>query len=105
MADKSGNFFGGFLLGTLVGGVLGLVIASKLNEPEPDPESLPSSETDLNLQPSNDAAKHDVARRSLEQKIAQLNEAIDAVSQELADAEGNGRKQSLVRSSSEINDA
>ncbi|MEE3717814.1 hypothetical protein V2H45_13815 [Tumidithrix elongata RA019] len=105
MADKSGNFLGGFLLGTLVGGVLGLVIASKLSESEPDPESLSSDTTGQDLKQSNDAATNDIARRSLEQKIAQLNQAIDAVSQELAEAEGNGRRQSLVRSNSEINDA
>jgi gas vesicle protein len=103
MADKSGNFLGGFLLGTLVGGVLGLVIASKLSESEPEPESILTDTNNLDLQLPNNLTKQELAKRSLEQKIAQLNEAIDAVSQELADAERNGRKQPLVSSSPELN--
>jgi hypothetical protein len=103
MADKSGNFLGGFLLGTLVGGVLGLVIASKLSEP--DPENLLTSPDSQDPLLSGDATPQDLVKRNLEQKIAQLNAAIDAVSQELADAEKNGRKQSLVPSSSEPNNS
>jgi len=89
MADNSGNFWGGFLFGAVVGGAVGALIAIKLTEPENDEIIEGQSEGDRLIdkpQPSNE-----LARRNLEKKIAQLNAAIDSVSQELTTAEGRNK--------------
>ena len=101
MADNSGNFWGGFLFGAVVGGAVGALVAIKLSEP--DDEGIDRQfDADPHLdrtQPSNE-----FARRNLEKKIAQLNAAIDSVSQELAVAENkNGMKQVPVESTRELN--
>ncbi|MFM7438973.1 MAG: hypothetical protein ACKO2V_10280 [Snowella sp.] len=84
------NFLGGFLLGTLVGGtvggVLGVVLAtrrSKAIEDKTDsfldngkPKNILDTETNIEL-----------ARRRLEDKIAQLNGAIDDVRHQLANVD------------------
>jgi gas vesicle protein len=95
MSDKSDNFFGGFILGAIAGGVVGALIASKLNESahQNDLESDLILDDDENLL---DREPVDLAKRGLEQKIAQLNAAIDAVSNELSTSTGNGRKKSSI---------
>jgi hypothetical protein len=94
MADNSGNFWGGFLFGAAVGGVVGALVAIKLSEPEDD--LIDRASDRLTDQPST---SNEFARRNLEKKIAQLNAAIDSVSQELATAErNNGSKQISVES-------
>jgi hypothetical protein len=94
MADNSGNFWGGFLFGAAVGGVVGALVAIKLSEPEDD--LIDRASDRLTDQPST---SNEFARRNLEKKIAQLNAAIDSVSQELATAERkNGGKQISVES-------
>jgi gas vesicle protein len=94
MADNSGNFWGGFLFGAAVGGVVGALVAIKLSDPESDLIDQSSDRLIDKPQTSNE-----FARRNLEKKIAQLNAAIDSVSQELASAEGkNGSKQISVES-------
>ena len=96
MADNSGSFWGGFLFGAAVGGVVGALVAIKLSEPESDLIDQSSDRDRLIDQPPN---SNEFARRNLEKKIAQLNAAIDSVSQELATAEGkNGSKQISVES-------
>ena len=93
MADNSGNFWGGFLFGAAIGGVVGALVAIKLTEPEDENMDL-RSEGDLIL--DKPQTSNEFARRNLEKKIAQLNAAIDSVSQELAMTEGkNGRKQTV----------
>ncbi|BBC26088.1 hypothetical protein [Pseudanabaena sp. ABRG5-3] len=93
MADNSGNFWGGFLFGAAIGGVVGALVAIKLTEPEDENIDL-QSEGDLIL--DKPQTSNEFARRNLEKKIAQLNAAIDSVSQELAMTEGkNGRKQTV----------
>jgi hypothetical protein len=94
MADNSGNFWGGFLFGATVGGVVGALVAIKLSEPETELIDQPSDRLIDQPQTSNE-----FARRNLEKKIAQLNAAIDSVSQELTKTEGkNGSKQISVES-------
>jgi|GEM_PF-457298 len=96
MADNSGNFWGGFLFGAAIGGVVGALVAIKLTEPE-DETIYGKSNGDQLLDKPQTA--NEFARRNLEKKIAQLNAAIDSVSQELATAEGkNGRKQTSIES-------
>jgi gas vesicle protein len=99
MSDKSDNFFGGFILGAIAGGVVGALIASKLN----DSAKQSDLETDRILDDEDsllDREPVDLARRGLEQKIAQLNAAIDAVSNELSTSTGNGRKKSTIGTNS-----
>jgi hypothetical protein len=96
MADNSGNFWGGFLFGAAVGGVVGALVAIKLSEPE---DSLIDQSSDRDRLIDKPQTSNEFARRNLEKKIAQLNAAIDSVSQELASAEGkNGSKQISVES-------
>lgn len=82
------NFLGGFLLGTFVGGtvggVLGVVLATKRTKSlEDNPNSLLENQggmldTETNIE---------LARRRLEDKIAQLNGAIDEVRHQLANVD------------------
>ncbi len=96
--SQQDNFFGGFLLGTLVGGVVGGVVGvlatTKLNkQQDADEGKAPFSRLEgksskkkrLSANPQN----MEVARRSLEDKIAQLNDAIDDVRQNLGGSNGN----------------
>ncbi len=100
MADNSGNFWGGFLFGAAVGGVVGALVAIKLTEPED--EAL-ERQSDRDRPLDKPQTGNEFARRNLEKKIAQLNAAIDSVSQELATAEGkNGRKQASIESLQEM---
>ncbi|NET49789.1 MAG: hypothetical protein F6K09_13955 [Merismopedia sp. SIO2A8] len=93
------KFVGGFLLGTLIGGVVGGIVgvlassrlpsdvASLDDEPEQD-DSLSNGNRPFPLPTERSI---EVARRSLEDKIAQLNDAIDDVRQQLSTVnESNG---------------
>jgi hypothetical protein len=100
MADNSGNFWGGFLFGAAVGGLVGALVAIKLSEPEDEVGDRPN-DGDLTL--DKPQTSNEFARRNLEKKIAQLNAAIDSVSQELAIAEDKkGRKPIPVETIREI---
>jgi gas vesicle protein len=100
--SQQGNFVGGFLLGTvlggLVGGVAGVVVASRLSSGPDSEEGLRSKSDKLESKPAKKrqfraAATEqnmEVARRGLEDKIAQLNDAIDDVRQQLSSVNGNG---------------
>lgn len=99
MSDKSDNFFGGFILGAIAGGVVGALIASRLNDSAKQNE-LESDQILDDEESLLDQEPVDLARRGLEQKIAQLNAAIDAVSNELSVSTGNGRKKSLSNTNS-----
>lgn len=80
MSEKD-NFGGGFLLGAIiggvVGGVIGTVIANKNNKKSDNWED------ELNVKNSEysnfDSEKIEHSRMSLEEKINQLNNAIDEV--------------------------
>lgn len=91
MSQRDG-FAGGFILGAMIGGAIGGIVgalaASKRSTSNADP--LPANEEEI----LNSAAKSErieqsteqsieIARRSLEAKIAQLNTAIDDVRQQL----------------------
>lgn len=91
MSQRDG-FTGGFFLGTIVGGVvggiLGAVVATRRRTQEIDEENAslisPGSSTKFETEESIEKA-----RRSLEDKIAQLNTAIDDVRQQLGPVNGN----------------
>lgn len=79
MGEKSGKFLGGFILGTIVGSTLGVLLGSKLNQvlgADAEPDIANTDEVSVQT------------RQNLEQKIAQLNAAIDAISRELGTSEG-----------------
>lgn len=97
MSNKD-NFSSGFILGTvvggLVGGVLGSLLGSRLSAESPDeenanlPESKPKKKKKASL--TGDEGM-EVARRSLEDKIAQMNEAIDDLRYQLSSVNGSAR--------------
>jgi phage tail tape-measure protein len=90
MSQRDG-FAGGFLLGTIVGGVvggfLGAWVAKRSQETKTEKPSLLESGKAAKFNVDQDM---EFARRSLEDKIAQLNLAIDDVRQQLGSVNGNG---------------
>ncbi|WP_414529572.1 hypothetical protein [Nodularia chucula] len=96
MSQRDG-FASGFLAGTIfggiVGGIVGAVIVSRQNQ------DLTAEEADLmnGVSPKrrqifnsdSDPVEVETARRSLEDKIAQLNATIDEVRQQLGNVKGN----------------
>lgn len=110
--SQQDNFAGGFFLGAIVGGavggVLGALLASRrLSELPEDEANAKSNLSDVKaekgkkrLSPAN-SQSIEAARRSLEDKIAQLNEAIDDVRQRLSNVNGNAsdadNEQSLTK--------
>lgn len=92
--SQQDNFGSGFLLGTLFGGVLGgvvgAVVASRASRaPAPSERYSFDEGTDADgnpIAPSDE--EMEIARRGLEDKIAQLNSAIDDVRQRLGGTNG-----------------
>jgi hypothetical protein len=90
------NFFGGFVLGTVVGGVvggiMGTLVSSRMSQPE-DADGIKkldaAAKKKRNLKAPTEQTI-EVARRGLEDKIAQLNDAIDDVRQQLGAVNGSG---------------
>ncbi len=93
--SQQDNFVGGFLLGTLVGGALGGIVgalaASRIQGGKAKPLSRPKVDGELAFGEFDDATEDSIeaARLGLEAKIAQLNEAIDDVRQELGGINGH----------------
>jgi hypothetical protein len=93
--SQQDNFLGGFLVGTVVGGVvggiLGAVVASRINKSGKE-EEFPSLDDRSNKKKRHMAVPNEqsieAARRGLEDKIAQLNEAIDDARQQLSNVNG-----------------
>ncbi|MGB7444511.1 MAG: hypothetical protein WA919_25885 [Coleofasciculaceae cyanobacterium] len=99
MSERDG-FTSGFLVGavagSLVGGVIGTLLAARLDKNDQEEQEQPLlSKTKFNKgRRSRLKAEEsiEVARRSLEDKIAQLNTAIDDVRQQLGTVNGNPQK-------------
>jgi hypothetical protein len=109
MSQRDGfasGFVAGALFGSVVGGIVGAVIASRR-----EPELVVEEETELNNSPAatkkvhsskrrqmiaseNEGMEMETARRSLEDKIAQLNATIDDVRKHLGNVNG-GSSQSI----------
>ena len=91
--SEQGNFVGGFLLGTLVGGALGGVVgALAASRIQAGSRRLGQTEgDDLSLADLDGATEEtmEAARLGLEAKIAQLNDAIDDVRQQLGHINGH----------------
>lgn len=106
MSQRDGfasGFLAGAVVGGLLGGVIGALVATQLdndNETEkpllnsslPDAKSLKRRKRQLKAEEGIE-----VARRSLEDKIAQLNNAIDDVRTQLGTVNGNVEKGDLER--------
>lgn len=96
MSQRDG-FSGGFILGTLVGGVVGGVVGALLASRQLPPTDPSQEQSRNNLLDAKSNKKRrlfnagkattdadiESARRSLEDKIAQLNDAIDDARQQL----------------------
>ncbi|KAF3884297.1 MULTISPECIES: hypothetical protein [Nostocales] len=105
MSQRDGfasGFLTGAIVGSVVGGIVGALVAYK-REPEELPEEerqLTSSATEVKkatkkrpIQASEeDSMDMEMARRSLEDKIAQLNATIDEVRQQLGNVNGNANQ-------------
>lgn len=98
--SQQGNFVGGFLLGTVVGGVVGGIVGVLVTSRLAQQATLEEENTlpTLESKPEGKAKKRqlkaateqniEAARRGLEDKIAQLNDAIDDVRQQLGTVNG-----------------
>lgn len=89
------NFAGGFLLGSVIGGVvggiLGTVLANRANRSEvaldrSDEEAIASLDSEENIE---------LARRRLEDKIAQINLVIDDVRHQLGNVNELGDRKEM----------
>ena len=87
----SGFFLGATLVG-LVGGVLGAVLASRITDQE-SVELLPEASGKSVKSAKFTEDPMETARLSLEDKIAQLNQAIDDVRQQLGTVNGNSNSE------------
>lgn len=102
MSQRDGfavGFIAGSIFGGIVGGVLGSLLASRINNNE---ASEPAEASILNENPPEVKAEKgkkrqieatseqriEMARRSLEEKIAQLNQTIDEARQQLGNVNG-----------------
>ena len=93
MSQQDG-FGSGFVIGSIVGGVIGGVLGTLLasrqdNKSRAEEQSLIEAGTQTQF---NSEERIEVARHSLEDKIAQLNLAIDDVRQQLGSVQ-NGRQE------------
>jgi len=97
--SQQDNFSGGFLLGAIVGGAVGgvlgaLLISRRLEETSEEillkKADAPNVKAKGKKRPLRGSTEQNIelARRSLEDKIAQLNDAIDDVRQQLSSVNG-----------------
>ncbi len=91
--SNRGSFTGGFLTGTLIGGLVGAALGVALSR-RSDRNSSGEPQRNPNLAEGKGSkqqfeADMEVARQSLEDKIAQLNTAIDDVRHQLHNVNGN----------------
>ncbi|NEP39661.1 MAG: hypothetical protein F6K35_10605 [Okeania sp. SIO2H7] len=84
----SSGFIAGATIGGFLGGILGVVLANRLSE-----ETANNQPLEINGSRSKkaklEAERIERARMSLEDKIAQLNQAIDDVRQQIGDVNGS----------------
>ncbi len=101
------NFLGGFLLGTavggVVGGIVGVLVTSRLTQNADDSGAMPLEGKGDDKRPlkGNNEKSIESARRGLEDKIAQLNDAIDDVRQRLGGVNGSPQMDDGERSLSQ----
>ncbi|BBD55418.1 hypothetical protein NIES204_27260 [Planktothrix agardhii NIES-204] len=91
MGNRDGftsGFFLGATLGGLVGGVLGVVLANRINNQD-RVDSLLEIQGKSGKATKLTGDNMETARLGLEDKISQLNQAIDDVRQQLGSVNGN----------------
>ena len=94
--SQSDNFLTGFLLGSLVGGlaggVLGVVVSSRRSSTDAESQFTPPLDKESRKRKLTPPTEESIeaARQGLEEKIAQLNDAIDDVRQQLSSVNNNG---------------
>ena len=100
MSNQNDKFVGGFLAGTIfgsiAGGLVGTWLATKLSDrlvDEDDPEGGLSQGPMAKLRRQTFGRSEELtmedARQGLEERIAQLNDAIDQARQQLSQVNGN----------------
>jgi gas vesicle protein len=88
--NRRNGFGSGFIFGSIVGGVVGGILGTLLATRNERQDNRVDRSLDSGRELSfNSEESIEVARRSLEDKIAQLNLAIDDVRQQLNSVEGN----------------
>jgi hypothetical protein len=107
MSQRDG-FASGFLAGAIVGGLIGgimgaLVTGQRDTDDEAEQSLLKAKRLEAKAikgkkRQLNSEESIEVARRSLEDKIAQLNTAIDDVRQQLGTVNGNTERVDIERS-------
>jgi len=91
----TGGFIAGALFGGIVGGILGTLLTSnRLQESLPADEALSKGKKGHLKPPAEQSIE--MARRGLEDKIAQLNEAIDDVREQLSTVNGRPEEGEVV---------
>lgn len=104
------GFLAGSVVGGVVGGVIGAILASGLKNEAADDVLEPQKNSNLPEVKNNKGKRHqlrasteqsiETARRSLEDKISQLNETIDEVRLTLGKVNGNIPDDSIEKTSS-----
>ncbi|MGL4884680.1 MAG: hypothetical protein ACRC8K_27030 [Waterburya sp.] len=93
--SKQNGFGNGFILGSIVGGVVGGVLGTVLatrNEKQISDQKNSSLQSGTEI-PFSSEDNIELARHGLEDKIAQLNLAIDDVRQQLGSVKANSLEQ------------
>ena len=91
--SQQNNFGNGFILGSLVGGVVGGLLGTVLAT-RSEKQDLKKSELQKGSEiPLSSEESIELARHGLENKIAQLNLAIDDVRQQLGTVQKNSLEQ------------
>ncbi len=105
----AGGFLAGAVFGSVVGGIVGAIVASRNDSEElteederqisssPEVKKASSRRRQVKASPS-DGMEMETARRSLEDKIAQLNATIDEVRQQLGSVNSNSDRGKHERS-------
>ncbi|MGB3508960.1 MAG: hypothetical protein WBA93_06915 [Microcoleaceae cyanobacterium] len=96
MSNKDGfasGLIAGAAVGGLVGGLLGILLGTKIsNNTDTIEENLLEHQDAEGQKATAEVAGIEEARQSLESKIAQLNQAIDDVRQQIGSVNGNLEK-------------
>lgn len=95
--SQQDNFSGGFVLGAIVGGIVGGIVGSVVTAQRfaEEVEEKPELQKAKKRMRSASEQNIELARRSLEDKIAQLNDAIDDVRQQLGTVNGRAIENDL----------
>ncbi|HAA26785.1 MAG TPA: hypothetical protein DCE56_02730 [Cyanobacteria bacterium UBA8553] len=101
----TGGFLAGVVVGGLVGGLIGALVAGQRDNDDKEAEQSLLNSSPREAKPIKSRKRQlraeesiEIARRSLEDKIAQLNTAIDDVRQQLGTVNGNPDSVDLERS-------